>query len=314
MSGGTETRHVWVVGAEQEKVRLDHFLVATGELGTRSQIRKLIDEGRAHLDGKAAKAGALLRSGQRIEVERPLPSPSSVEAEAIALVVLYEDDYLMAVDKPAGLVVHPAPGHERGTLVNALLHRWQGRRPDLDPARCGIVHRLDKDTSGVILVAKDLDTHEALARLFRRREVSKQYTALVHGRPRRDSGEIDAPIGRHPVDRKRMSVRGRGRSAQTRYEVRERYRGAALVSVFPKTGRTHQIRVHLASLGHPVVADRVYARGRRVVSAAIERQALHAERLRFAHPCRPGEIDLRAPWPADFEAAVRELRAGSDAA
>jgi len=301
-------RHHWKVAAADEKQRLDHFLVDTGELGSRSQIGKLISEGRVRLDGVRAKAGAMLRPGQRIDVEQPPPNVIELRAEPIDIRVLYEDDYLLAVDKPAGLVVHPAPGHWRGTLVNALLYRWQGERPGLDPQRCGIVHRLDKDTSGVILVAKDLQTHEELGRLFRRRAVYKRYTAIVAGIPQPEAGEIDAPIARHKTDRKRMAVRAAGRAAVTRYEVIERYRGAALVHAFPRTGRTHQIRVHLASIGHPVLADPVYASSRRSPLPVMSRQALHAERLKFTHPRTGRELRLRAPWPDDLAAAVEELR------
>ncbi len=306
-------RYHWEVAADAPKQRLDHFLVDTGKLGSRSQIGKLISEGHVRLDEVRAKAGALLRPGQRIDVEQPPSKVVELRAEPIAIEVLYEDDYLLAVDKPAGLVVHPAPGHWSGTLVNALLHRWRGERPGLDPQRCGIVHRLDKDTSGVILVAKDLQTHEELGRLFRRRAVYKRYTAIVAGVPRLDAEEIDAPIGRHKTDRKRMALRAGGRAAVTRYEVVERYRGAALLHAFPRTGRTHQIRVHLASIGHPVLADPVYTASRRSPLVPMARQALHAERLKFMHPRTGRELRLHAPWPDDLSAAVDELRSKTSA-
>ncbi len=301
--------HEWRVAPEDEKRRLDHFLVDAAVLGSRSQIRKMIADGLVRLDGQPAKAGERLRAGQLITAERQPSRLPTLEPEAIDLRVLYEDERMLAVDKPAGLVVHPAPGHASGTLVNALLHRWGGGRADLDPERCGIVHRLDKDTSGVILVAKDLETHEALSRLFHDRQVRKQYTALVYGSPRFGSDEIDAPIGRHRTDRKKMAVRTGGRPAVTHYEVYERYRGAALLRLYPLTGRTHQIRVHLASIGHPVVADPVYGRGRRL-PVSMDRQALHAERLHFEHPHSGEEIKLHSPWPADLAAAVAALREG----
>ncbi len=302
------TRHRWVVSSEQAKQRLDHFLAEVGVLGSRSQVRRLIDDGHVCVAGENVKAGMALREGQQVAVEVPQRPSSEIKAENIALSVVHEDDYLLVVDKPAGLVVHPGPGHPCGTLVNALLHRWGGERPGLDPERCGIVHRLDKDTSGVILVAKDMETHAALGALFRNREIGKQYTAVVCGAPHDDCGEIDAPIGRHPVDRKRMAVRAGGRNASSRYEVDERYRGAALLRVFPRTGRTHQIRVHLASIGHPVLADPVYSRGRRLAPRGLRRQALHAESLRFVHPRSGAELYVRAPWPADFASAVDFLR------
>jgi 23S rRNA pseudouridine1911/1915/1917 synthase len=304
-------RHEWVIGDGEAKRRLDHFLVEAGLLGSRSQIRKLIAGGQVRVDGVVAKPGERLRVGQRVVAERPIARAETAAAEAIDLRVLYEDEFLLAVDKPAGLVVHPAPGNWSGTLVNALLHRWRDTPRDLDPERCGIVHRLDKDTSGVILVAKDLETHEAVSRLFRQREVRKQYAAIAYGSPRLDVGEIDAPIGRHRVDRKKMAVRRGGRHAITRYEVIERYRGAALLYLYPLTGRTHQIRVHLASIGHAILDDPVYARGRQF-RVELGRQALHAQRLHFTHPRTGEEVRLHAPWPADFARAVEELRSGRE--
>lgn len=307
----TEAR-VWQVPAQAEKRRLDHFLVETGECGSRSQIGRLIAGGLVRVDGRAAKAGMLLRAGQSVTVEKPPGGrPATSGPEAIALRIVYEDEWLIAVDKPPGMVVHPAPGHWSGTLVNALLHRWQGDDRGLDVDRCGIVHRLDKDTSGLVLVAKDMATHEALARSFRRREVRKQYTALVHGAVTGELGEIDAPIGRHARDRKKMAVRQGGRAALTRYRVAERFRGATLLRVYPVTGRTHQIRVHLASMGHPVLADPVYAAGRSGPRCGLCRQALHAERLRLIHPHTAADLRLRAAWPEDLAAAVAQLRAAA---
>jgi len=298
----------WLVDPSAAKRRLDHFLVEAGVLGSRSQIHRMISQGLVRLDGSETKAGALLRVGQRIDAEKPATRARTATAEEIPLTVLYEDPYLLVVDKPAGLVVHPAPGHWSGTLVHALLHRWGGEQPTADPERCGIVHRLDKDTSGVLLVAKDVATHEQLAAMFRRREVRKQYTALVCGVVREDSGDIAGPIGRHRTDRKKMSIREGGRESHTRFEVAERYRGASLVKLFPLTGRTHQLRVHLASIGHPVLSDPVYARGHHGPHSVITRQALHAERLRLLHP-RSGEVlRLRSPWPADLKSAVERLR------
>jgi 23S rRNA pseudouridine1911/1915/1917 synthase len=301
----------WVVAAAQAGERLDRFLAAREVLGTRSQVQRLIEAGRVTVDGQLAKGGVLVRAGQRVAVEIPPPTTGIVQAEAIDIAVLYEDEWLLAIDKPAGLVVHPAPGHWSGTLVNALLHRWSGSPAGLDPARCGIVHRLDKDTSGVMLVAKDVATHAALAEAFRAREVGKEYVAFVHGVPRRPEGEIDEPIGRHPVHRKRMSVRRGGRAAVTRYRVLERFSGAAFVEARPKTGRTHQIRVHLAALGHPILADPVYARGRARRVASLARQALHARAIAFPHPQRAEIVRIEAPLPADLSAALAELRAAA---
>ena len=300
-------RYDWKVAAADARLRLDRFLTQRGVLGTRSQIQRLIGDGLVRVDGRLVKAGAVLRAGQRVSVERPVALASTLEPEAIALDVLYEDAVLLAINKPAGLVVHPAPGHWRGTLVNALLHRW-GPRPGLDPSRLGIVHRLDKGTSGVLIVAKDVASVAALAGQFRRREVHKQYLALVWGRVRRERGVIAEPIGRHPVHRKQMSVRVRGREAVTRYVVIERFAGITLLRAYPETGRTHQIRVHLAALGHPVVADPTYARGRSSYPRVLQRPALHAESLSFCHPDTGERITVTAPLAADFALTLEELR------
>ena len=296
------------VDARSARQRLDRYLAAQGAWGSRSQVQRLIAEGAVRVDGQPVKAGTVLRSGQTIDVQSsPSPGvPAGVEAEAIALAVLYEDEWLLIIDKPAGLVVHPAPGHWRGTLVSALLHHWRGPRPGLDPLRPGIVHRLDKDTSGVLIIAKDAATLAALGAQFRRREIEKQYLAFVWGRVRSQRGTISEPIGRNPVHRKRMAVRRGGREALTAYEVVERYDEVTLVRLFPKTGRTHQIRVHLAAIGHPIVGDAVYGRSR-VQSGRVllSRQALHAARIVFTHPHTGARVAFTAPLPADL-AALRE--------
>jgi 23S rRNA pseudouridine1911/1915/1917 synthase len=292
------------VAAADSKQRLDRYLAMQAKWGTRSQVRRLIAEGCVRLDGRPAKAGAVLRTGQVISIAgRPRPVPEGVVAEPIPLDVLHEDDWLLVINKPAGLVVHPAPGHWSGTLVSALLHRWQGAPAGLDPRRPGLVHRLDKDTSGVLVVAKDAETLADLAAQFKNREVEKQYLALVWGRPRPLRGTIDEPIGRNPVHRKRMAVRRAGRAAQTRYEVVESVDGMTLVRLWPRTGRTHQLRVHLASIGHPIVGDAVYGRGRkRGTPVSVARQALHAEQLAFRHPHSGDRLRFRAPWPPDLAA------------
>lgn len=307
MSSEKVTRYEWFVAADQMRPRLDVFLAAIGALGSRSQVAKLIAEGAVRVDGEIAKPGILLKAGQRVVAEISLRGTQAVGAEPIDLSVVYEDEFLLAIDKPAGLVVHPAPGHWSGTLVNALLHRWGGVRANLDPSRCGIVHRLDKDTSGLILVAKDVDTHQALAELFRSRQVRKRYAAIVCGAPRADRGKIDAPIGRHPRQRKKMAVCETGRRAVTHYEVAERFRGAALLRVYPVTGRTHQIRVHLASVGCPVAADLLYGHGRNL-PVELARQALHAASLRFQHPRLATEMRLDSPIPEDMRQAIAQLR------
>jgi 23S rRNA pseudouridine1911/1915/1917 synthase len=250
----------------------------------------------------------VLRRGDRVVARRRPPPALHAEPAPIALDVLHEDEALLVINKPAGLVVHPAPGHWQGTLVSALLHRWPTLPPDLDAARLGIVHRLDKDTSGVLLIAKTAAALADVGRQFHDREIDKQYLALVWGVPRRRSGTISEPIGRHPVHRQRMAVRSRGRAALTRYEVLEGWGGVALVRAHPATGRTHQIRVHLAALGHPIVADRLYARGRNSRDLGLARQALHAESICFRHPGTGERMRIAAPLPADFAAAIAALR------
>jgi 23S rRNA pseudouridine1911/1915/1917 synthase len=304
-------RLVLVVPPAGAGLRLDRFLAGAPAVGTRSRAKQLIDAGHVHVDGVARKGAHVLRAGAQLEVTLPPPQPLGVEPEARPLTILYEDADLLAIDKPPGLVVHPAPGARRGTLVNALAHYlgpWTGTG---DPERPGIVHRLDRDTSGVLLVARTPAALEALARQFRERTVEKQYVAIVRGHLSRASGVIDRPIGRHPRERKRMSVRSRrGRAAVTRWSVLERLRNATLVRLVPETGRTHQLRVHLAALGHPVVGDPVYgrARGTRGTSGDFPRQALHAERIRFRHPTTGSELVITSPLPADLRALLAALR------
>jgi 23S rRNA pseudouridine1911/1915/1917 synthase len=296
--------------------RLDRFLATVSGLGTRSQVKHLVDAERVVVDGVARKAGFVVKAGMTVTVDVPAPVPLTVDAEALPLVVLYEDPVLLAIDKPAGMAVHPAPGTRRGTVVNALLHRLAGIAGVGAAERPGIVHRLDKDTSGVLLVARTTEALEALARQFRARTVEKRYVALVHGTVRGDRGVVERPVGRDPRDRKRMSVRStRGRAAVTRYAVRERFPGATLLDVAPETGRTHQIRVHLASIGHPVVGDAVYGGRRRgtvretsPILAACPRQALHARRLVVAHPTSGAPLTLESPLPTDLRTVVDGLR------
>jgi len=275
------------------------------------------------VDGRVRKASFPVGAGAAIEVEIPPDPPSAVEPEAIALDVLHEDAWLVVINKPAGMASHPAPGSRHGTLVAALLHHWRLGRDWPDPQRPGIVHRLDRDTTGVIVVAKTPEAMHHVARQFAARTVRKTYLAITHGVPRPGAGGIELPIGRDPVDRRRMQARaGQRREARTRYTVLRGFGGtrriAALVEVAPETGRTHQVRVHLASLGHPLVGDRVYGGGdaRRgtpaAARAALEsfpRQALHAARLRFRHPQDGRWIEVAAPLPADMLALLAALPA-----
>jgi 23S rRNA pseudouridine1911/1915/1917 synthase len=273
---------------------------------TRSQIKILVDERHVWIEGEAAKAGRLVKGGELLEVLPLPPAPSTVEPQDIPLDVLFEDEYLVAINKPPGMVVHPAPGQWDGTVVNALLFRW-GWTEQCATLRPGIVHRLDKDTSGVLLIAKDLRTLEQLACAFKERKVHKTYLAVVAGRLRAPSGTIKLSIGRHPVDRKKMAVRRHGgRDAVSRYQLIAETTGLSLLRLFPETGRTHQLRVHLAAIGHPIIGDHTYGgdignvRNASPIAQTFVRQALHAEQIEFLHPISGASLCIRAPYPQDF--------------
>lgn len=293
--------------------RLDRLLLARHPDFSRSRIEGLIKAGFVTVNGAVAgKAGMKVSDDDEIEVEIPPPVPAVPEPEDIPLSVVFEDDDLLVVDKPPGMVVHPAPGHFTGTLVNALLHHC----PDLSGiggvARPGIVHRLDRDTSGLIAVAKSQRAMDALTRAFAMRSgVEKTYLAVVHGRPRLDSGRIENFIGRHPVDRKRMAVVEKGgKLAITNWRVLSGTRPdgpqTSLVSCRIETGRTHQIRVHMAGLGCPVIGDATYGKGAldRRLDPVPPRQMLHAWRLKLRHPAGGAELSFEAPLPEDFRRYV----------
>jgi 23S rRNA pseudouridine1911/1915/1917 synthase len=295
--------------------RLDRALASVTGL-SRTRIQEAIKGGVAQVDGKPARASQILEVGQRVAMvgEAMVASATAGEApaaDAIPLRILYEDDYLLVVDKPAGMVTHPAPGHPSGTLVNALL----AHAPELagvgDRARPGIVHRLDKDTSGLLVVAKDPATHAALAQQMKDRAMVKRYLALVEGAMPTAEGVIDAPIGRDPRQRLRMgllSVASGGREARTRFRTLEEHGGRSLLEVQLETGRTHQIRVHLAAVHHPVVGDPVYGRAQRPLPP---RQFLHAAHLEFRHPTTGEWLTFDAPLPDDLAAFLATWRAGS---
>jgi len=288
--------------------RLDRYLSRVTGL-PRSQVQRLINGGRVLVEGRRLKASAAVLPGQRIRLSIPPPQPSALTPEPIPLEILYEDTDLVVLNKPAGLVVHPAPGHSRGTLVHALLHHCLDLPGIGEERRPGIVHRLDKDTSGVMVVAKTDAAMASLAGQFKGRRVKKSYLALVHGEVKQMEGRVEAEIGRHERDRKRMAVRTRkGREAVTTYRVMQRLDGFTLLQVHPETGRTHQIRVHLSSIGHPVVGDKVYGGTRekkfRVPGSGFrvraERQLLHAWKLGLFHPKTNEWMEFEAPLPADF--------------
>jgi 23S rRNA pseudouridine1911/1915/1917 synthase len=314
-----EGRHTLEVGDDGSGERLDVWL--SGQLAlSRTRVARLVEEGRVLVDGVRPRKSELLSAGMRVEVEVPAPEPSGVEAQAIPLDVVWEDADLLVVNKPAGMVVHPAPGHPRGTLVNALLHHVHDLSGIGGALRPGIVHRLDRDTSGLLVVAKRDRVHQALSEALRARTVRRIYLAAVWGHLKESPVTVDVPIGRDPRDRKRMAVVPGGRRALTRARVRERWPAAELLDVALSTGRTHQIRVHMQHLGHPVVADPVYGAGwergiggdagiwARALARRVPRQFLHAAELAFRHPGTGEPMRFRAPLPDDLAAAVAWAR------
>ncbi len=286
--------------------RLDRYLAGHLPQLTRSRLQALIRDGLVRVNGRPGKPALRLKAGDVAEVVVPPPHPVELEPEAMPLEVVYQDADLLVVDKPAGLTVHPGPGHPRHTLVNAILALCSDLSGIGGELRPGIVHRLDKDTSGLMMVAKNDAAHQSLSRQLKEREVDKRYLALVVGTPRPPEGVIEAPIGRDPLHRQRMAVVPGGRAAVTRYRVREVVGGFSLLEVRPATGRTHQIRVHLASVGHPIVGDRVYSRRR---APFLDRQFLHACSLAFRHPTTGELLEFTSPLPQDLQEALREARA-----
>ncbi len=302
------------VGAEHDGLRLDRFLAAVLPERSRSQIQRLVKDGRATLDGRPCRVSTAVHAGQTVRLDVPPPEPSSVEAEALPLTILYDDPDLVVVDKPAGMVVHPAAGHASGTLVNALLHHVGDLSGVGGEERPGIVHRLDRGTSGVMVVAKHDRAHAELSRQFHDREVDKEYYALVWGLVQAGR-RIDLPIGRDPGNRQKMSARARrARSAVTRVAAAEHLRGVSLLRVGIATGRTHQIRVHLSAIGHPVVGDSTYGGLHRRVPPylkavqRLERPFLHAWHLAFAHPADGRRLVFESPLPGDLQAVLDEIR------
>jgi 23S rRNA pseudouridine1911/1915/1917 synthase len=300
---------------------------------SRATLRRAIDAGHVRVDDATCKASLRLRAGSQVVVDQMEVPREGPKPQDIPLTILYEDDAIVVVDKPAGMIVHPAKGHWEGTLASALAHHFGRLSGRGGPTRPGIVHRLDRDTSGVIVVAKNDRAHDALAAQFKSRQVEKEYLAIVMGVPDRDRDVVDEPIGNHPTHREKKAIRREDASARpalTTYEVVERFAGYALVRAIPKTGRTHQIRLHLAHIGCPVLCDRLYG-GRVKINeleliprnkfahdmgqadpstseSILERQALHAHRLAFAHPTTGERMQFEAPLPSDIDRTLAALR------
>ena len=291
---------------EHAGVRLDAFLSADGAL-TRSQAARLIAEGRVRVNGKPAAKSARLSGGETVTVDVPQLRETALPPQDIPLDVVYEEDDVIVVNKPTGLVVHPAPGHPDGTLVNALLHHCGDSLSGIGgEKRPGIVHRIDRDTSGLIIAAKNDAAHLALSAQLKDHSLSRTYECLVTGNMKQDSGTVDAPIGRSSADRKKMAVVPTGRRAVTHWEVVARYPGVTHLRCRLETGRTHQIRVHMAYIGHPILGDTVY--GAKKPVPGLTGQCLHATGLRFIHP-RTGEpVELHCPLPPEFTAMLQKLQ------
>ena len=285
--------------------RLDRYLASLPEIGSRAVAERLLSEGGVLVDGRTRPKSHKLAGGEQLEFEPPAPQTTTLEPQAMDLQVPYEDEHLLVVDKPAGLVVHPAPGHAQGTLVHGLLaYDVEGGE---EPERPGIVHRLDRDTSGLLVVARSPEAHRRLQEAVQRREVTREYLALVVGRPRSHRGTIEAPIGRDRHDPLRHSLdTDAPRDAVTHFDAEELLRRHALLRVALETGRTHQIRVHLAAIDLPVAGDPVYGRPGEL---GLERQFLHAHRLAFTHPITGEQVDVQSPLPPELEAALEAARA-----
>jgi 23S rRNA pseudouridine1911/1915/1917 synthase len=312
MSSRTE---VFVIEKSIPSGRLDLFLRDRFPAASRGALQRLIEEGHILVNGRRVKPTHAPRAGEQVQVHWPEPKSAVAEPEAMPLSILFEDEVLLVLNKPAGIVVHPAAGHEKHTLVNALLHHCAGELSGIvGVARPGIVHRLDKETSGCLVVAKHDESHVALSAQFAGRKVEKVYDAIVCGEMQRNEGEIHAAITRHPSHRKRMAVSDDvGREAWTTYRVIERLRNATFVEAALHTGRTHQIRVHFQHIGHPLLGDRVYGqrqnrRFEELVGFAAPRVMLHARQLGFVHPRTGKWLCFQAPRPEDFHEFLRALR------
>lgn len=313
---GTEE---FTVLSHEAGTRLDIFLAGRKPDLSRSQVRRAIDEGLVWVNRGRVKASHKLKQADVVCLQRQEPKVDVTLPEDISLDIVYEDPHMLVIDKPAGMVVHPAAGNYQGTLVNALLHHCKDLSGIGGVLRPGIVHRLDKQTSGLLLVAKSDAAHKALALQFKQHEIRKIYRALVCGDPKEEAGIIDAPVGRHPTERKKMSTKSRrGKEALTKWYVAERYGVATLLDVELKTGRTHQIRVHLSAAGYPIVGDSVYGSPQRINAIqhslmrskvrAMHRQALHAGEIGFFHPITREPLSFTSPLPEDMMVLCNFLR------
>ena len=293
----------WHVTGEHIGLRLDRFLVSMLDNTSRTTIQQLIHSGDVLVNGQSSKSGYALREGDEIQIHQltPVQSVSNLTPQSLPLDIVYEDDDLWVINKQAGLVVHPALGHSHDTLLNALLAYYPDLQ-DIESERPGIVHRLDRDTSGLIIVAKNLPTQSALIEQMKRHEIIKRYLALVEGIVSLDHGSIDAPIGRDPRNRQKMAITATGsRDAVTHFRVLERFQRHTLLLLQLETGRTHQIRVHLQAIGHPIFGDPTYGSGHTHPTIPLSRQFLHASQLIFTHPTTGQPLELEAPLPPDLE-------------
>ncbi len=326
----SETPQEFEVKPRTDGKRIDAYLASRFPNYSRRVIQKVIDAEAVLVNGRPVKASYRVRAGDQVSIRLPELPDMTPKPEDIPIEVIYDDPALTVVNKPPGMVTHPAKGNWSGTLVNAIQFHYDTLSTLAGENRPGIVHRLDRDTTGLLVVVKDELAHRRLALQFEMREVHKEYLALVYGAPQRDSDYIEQPIGFHPVVREKMAIRSPadgGKPAVTFYEALERFRGFALVRCQPRTGRTHQIRIHLTHIGHPILADKLYSGRDRVTlgeiagldrartlppdeaeAVLIDRQALHAHRLRFRHPLSSQELDLTAPIPADMERTLAALR------
>ncbi|HEX7534042.1 MAG TPA: RluA family pseudouridine synthase [Syntrophales bacterium] len=309
----------FIVASHEAGLRLDIYL-SLKDLGlSRSQVKKSVDDGLVRVNSFHSKVSHRLRPGDIVEIDKREPIACRALPQDLPLAIVYEDQHILVVDKPAGMVVHPAAGHFQDTIVNAILYHCHNLSGIGGVLRPGIVHRLDKGTSGLLVVAKSDEAHQGLAGQFKRHEVKKTYIALVYGNPKEDEGQIDLPVGRHPVDRKKMSTRSRrSKEALTTWKVQERFGVATMLDVDIMTGRTHQIRVHLSALGLPVIGDSVYGNPRRADAVhdtfvrsklkTMKRQALHAAKIGFVHPITCQDMMFSSPLPDDMTALADFLR------